>query len=134
MSGTQFEVSFDGDFSRACEFVVSLPIMDCNSSDSSDESDFRPRRGDETSIGASGKGEKSPESKPDARRGRNSLNRWTSDSSSESEVEDLNPYRRTQVACEWERRALRAEESLKRYQQGLVERKGEASRLGKAEA
>ncbi len=40
MSETKFEVSFDGDFSRDCEFIVSLPIMDSNSSDSSDGSDF----------------------------------------------------------------------------------------------
>jgi hypothetical protein len=128
LSETNFEVSLDGDFSRDCEFVVSLPTMDGNSSDSSDGSDFRPRRGDGNSKGASEKGERRPESKPDAtvRGGRNSLNRWDSESSPESEGEDLTPYRQRKVACEWERIALRAEESLKRYQQGLVERKGEA--------
>ncbi len=36
------------------------------------------------------------------------------------------PYYLSRVAGAWERRALRAEESLARYQQGLMERTGEA--------
>ena len=45
--------------------------------------------------------------------------------SSESEVDSSSPYL-SSVAGMWKRRALRAEESLARYQQGLMERKGEA--------
>ena len=45
MSGTKFEVSFDGDFARNCEFIVSLPIIEKDSRSSSGNCRFRPKRG-----------------------------------------------------------------------------------------
>ena len=45
MSGTKFEVSFDGDFARNCEFIVSLPILEKDSRSSSGDCRFRPKRG-----------------------------------------------------------------------------------------
>lgn len=55
----------------------------------------------------------------------NNLTKDGDQMSSESEEESSSPYL-SRVAGMWERRALRTEESLARYQQGLMERKGEA--------
>ncbi len=49
MSGTKFKVSFDGDFARNCEFIVSLPILEKGSRSSSGNCRFRPKRGLEES-------------------------------------------------------------------------------------
>jgi hypothetical protein len=127
LSETKFEVSLDGDFSRNCEFVVTLPIMEGSSSDSSDECCFRPRRGETEVQESSNGGESNPRGKSEAAFGGcfEDLAGDDDSTSSESEVESRSPYL-SRVAGAWERRALRAEESLARYQQGLMDRTGEA--------
>ena len=130
LSETKFEVSLDGDFSRNCEFVVTLPIMESSSSDSCDSSKgcrFRPRRDGREVQGSSNGGESSPKGKSEAAFGGSfdDLTVEEDQTSSESEEGRSSSYL-NRVAGMWERRALRAEESLARYQQGLMERKGEA--------
>ena len=40
--GTKFEVSFDGNFRRGCEFVVTLPVFDGKDSSSSEGESLTP--------------------------------------------------------------------------------------------
>ena len=117
----------DGNFSRDCEFVVTLPIMESSSSDASEECRFRPRRGEIEVQESSSDGESSPKGKSEAAFGGcfEDLAGDDESTSSESEEGSRFPYL-SRVAGAWERRALRAEESLARYQQGLMDRTGEA--------
>ena len=99
----EFEVSFDGSFARGfegTEFVVSLPII--NGREKEGARDYSPKRGEEGSPDSKSGGEEEL-----------------------SKDEQSPPSYMRKVAWAWERRALRAEESLKRYQEGLMDRTGE---------
>jgi hypothetical protein len=124
----EFKVSFDGSFARGfegTEFFVSLPII--NGIEKAEAKDYSPKRGEGGS----------PESKSEEERPRPNIGGGialqtflgTSDSEGEEELskdEQSPPSHIRKVAWAWERRALRAEESLKRYQEGLMDRTGEA--------
>ena len=133
MSGTKFEVSFDGDFARNCEFIVSLPILEKGSRSSSGNCRFRPKRGlEESGESFEEEGRKQEGSMAPFDRFFNNQKDLDDETSSDSEGETgfPSPQRKAaeawRAAGAWELRALRAEESLKRYKQGLAERKGEA--------
>ena len=99
----EFEVSFDGSFARGfegTEFIVSLPIINGREKDGA--KDYSPKRGEEGSPDSKSGGEEEL-----------------------SKDEQSPPSYMRKVAWAWERRALRAEESLKRYQEGLMDRTGE---------
>jgi hypothetical protein len=126
---TEFEVSFDGSFSRRLkdtEFFVSLPIL--HRSGSSELKDYLPKRGEDSSEDSS----RSEEKEPAARRGTKQRERLKDLVSSESEDEKDStseaspppPSALRRIAWAWERRALQAEEDLKRFKQGLMVRSG----------
>ena len=122
----RFEVSFDGSFTRGfegTEFIVSLPII--NGMDQAALKDYLPKRGKDVSSDSSSSGDK-PRSNFG---GEKALQRdlGLSDSGGDedtSEEEQSPPSEMRKIAWAWERRALRAEESLKRYQEGLMDRTG----------
>jgi hypothetical protein len=129
MSGTKFEVSFDGDFTRNCEFIVTLPILEKDSRRSSGESHFRPKRGcGESGESSEEKGIKPKGEKASFERFFNNQEDLDDETSLDSEGETgiPSPQRKAaeawRAAGVWELRALRAEENLKRYKEGLCER------------
>jgi hypothetical protein len=125
-----FEVSFDGSFTRGfegTEFIVSLPII--NGMDQAALKDYLPKRGANGFLSGSSESEgKKPRSNIGGgiamQRDLGLPDSDEDDTSSEEEQRPPSDLRK--IAGAWERRALRAEESLKRYQEGLMERTGEA--------
>jgi hypothetical protein len=115
-----FQVSFDDSFTRGIEgteFIVSLPII--NGMDKAALKDYLPKRGKDMSSDSLSNGDKP---RPNIGGGI-ALQRVLGLSDSEgaedsSEEEQSRPSEMRKIAWAWERRALRAEESLKRYQEG----------------
>ena len=117
-----FEVSLDGSLTRSfddIEFIVSLPII--RGKGKFELAEFLPKRGEGSSTSSSENDEKCTEGgkgeclKGCRYKGKSSEGEEDSDSSEESQ-EHPSPLRK--LAWAWERRALRAEASLKRYQDG----------------
>ncbi len=104
-----------------------LPILEGDSRSSSDGSRFRPRRGSGETGESSGEEGRKPKGEKGAAFGGFFDNLEGSDdyTSSSSEGGKDSPSSLRKVAWAWERRALRAEESLKRYKEGLMERSEE---------
>ncbi len=100
----EFEVSFDGSFTRdfeGTEFIVSLPII--NGMEHAEVKDYLGGGiAVQRFLGLSDSGEEKS-----------------------SKEEQSPPSYMRKIAWAWERRALRAEESLKRYQEGMMDRTGE---------
>ncbi len=125
-----FEVSFDGSFTRGfegTEFIVFLPII--NGMDQAALKDYLPKRGANGFLSGSSESDgKKP--RPNIGGGiavqRDLVLSDSGEDGTSSEEEQSPPSDLRKIAWAWERRALRAEESLKRYQEGLMDRTGEA--------
>jgi hypothetical protein len=103
-----FEVSFDGSFTRGfegTEFIVSLPTI--NGMEQAEANVYSPKRGEEASSESSSDGI--------ALQSYLGLSDSEGEETSGEEVQSP-PSSLRKIAWAWERRALRAEKSLKRYQ------------------
>ncbi len=120
-------MSFDSSFSQRLEdtqFIVSLPIL--QGSGSSELKDYLPKRAADSSDDSS----ESEEKEPAVRRGMNLRERLEDLVSSEGEEEKVEetgpppPSALRRIAWAWERRAVQAEDELRRLKEGLMVRSG----------